>query len=184
MLTSFGAFAPSSVRYSSGLRIPRLLCWPPSGRRHRPCCEASRRPDFRSHGGSSWPHGGVRADHCHHGGAATVGLLLGYAATGAFATVRLILLCAVQGLAAGGELGVAGTLILEAAPRSGNGGRALSNSAASEWAGDDRWPCYGAGRRHGTCGGSDPGLTLAPDLDQIDAGIPQRVNESPERGIV
>jgi hypothetical protein len=38
--------------------------------------------------------------------------------------------------------------------------------------------------RHGTCGGSDPGLTLAPDLDQIDAGIPQRVNESPERGIV
>jgi hypothetical protein len=118
------------------------------------------------------------------GATATVGLLLGYAATGAFATVRLILLRAVQGLAAGGELGVAGTLILEAAPRSGNGGRALSNSAASEWAGDDRWPCYGAGRRHGTCGGSDPGLTLAPDLDQIDAGIPQRVNESPERGIV
>jgi len=28
------------------------------------------------------------------------------------------------------------------------------------------------------------GLTLAPDLDQIDAGIPQGVNESPERGIV
>ena len=63
-------------------------------------------------------------------------------------------------------------------------GRAVSNSAASEWAGDDRWPCYGAGRRHGTCGGSDPGLTLAPDLDQIDAGIPQCVNESPERCIV
>jgi MHS family proline/betaine transporter-like MFS transporter len=51
------------------------------------------------------------------GATATVGLLPGYAALGVFATVMLILLRAVQGLAAGGELGVAGTLILEAAPR-------------------------------------------------------------------
>src|SRR4029450_12114411 len=165
--------------------IPRLLCWPPSGRRHRPCCEASRRPDFRSPAGLRRRTAVfVLIISIMAGATATVGLLLGYAATGAFATVRLILLRAVQGLAAGGELGAAATLIREAAPRSGHGGRALSNSAASEWAGDDRWPCYGAGRRHGTCGGSDPGLTLAPELDQIDAGIPQRVNESPERGSV
>jgi MFS transporter, MHS family, proline/betaine transporter len=50
------------------------------------------------------------------GATATVGLLPGYAAIGVLAPLTLILLRAVQGLAAGGELGVAGTLILEAAP--------------------------------------------------------------------
>jgi MFS transporter, MHS family, proline/betaine transporter len=50
------------------------------------------------------------------GATATVGLLPGYAAIGVLAPVTLILLRALQGLAAGGELGVAGTLILEAAP--------------------------------------------------------------------
>jgi MFS transporter, MHS family, proline/betaine transporter len=51
------------------------------------------------------------------GATATVGLLPGYAVIGVLAPVTLILLRAVQGLAAGGELGVAGVLILEGAPR-------------------------------------------------------------------
>jgi MFS transporter, MHS family, proline/betaine transporter len=51
------------------------------------------------------------------GATATVGLLPGYAVIGVLAPVTLILLRALQGLAAGGELGVAGVLILEGAPR-------------------------------------------------------------------
>ena len=50
------------------------------------------------------------------GATATVGLLPGYAAIGILAPVILILLRAVQGLAVGGELGVAGVFILEGAP--------------------------------------------------------------------
>jgi MHS family proline/betaine transporter-like MFS transporter len=50
------------------------------------------------------------------GATAGVGVLPGYAAIGILAPVTLILLRAGQGLAAGGELGVAGALILERAP--------------------------------------------------------------------
>jgi MHS family proline/betaine transporter-like MFS transporter len=50
------------------------------------------------------------------GATAAVGFLPGYAAIGILAPVMLILLRAGQGLAAGGELGVAGVLILERAP--------------------------------------------------------------------
>ena len=50
------------------------------------------------------------------GATAAVGFLPGYAAIGVLAPVTLILLRAGQGLAAGGELGVAGVLILERAP--------------------------------------------------------------------
>ena len=47
------------------------------------------------------------------GATAAVGFLPSYAAIGILAPVTLILLRAVQGLAAGGELGVAGVLLLE-----------------------------------------------------------------------
>ena len=50
------------------------------------------------------------------GATAAVGFLPSYAAIGILAPVTLILLRAVQGLAAGGELGVAGVLLLERAP--------------------------------------------------------------------
>ena len=50
------------------------------------------------------------------GATAAVGFLPSYAAIGFLAPVTLILLRAVQGLAAGGELGVAGVLLLERAP--------------------------------------------------------------------
>lgn len=50
------------------------------------------------------------------GATAAVGLLPSYAAIGILAPMTLILLRAAQGLAAGGELGVAGVLLLERAP--------------------------------------------------------------------
>lgn len=94
------------------------------------------------------------------GATATVGLLPGYAAIGVLAPVTLILLRAVQGFAAGGELGMAGVLICAlSVVRRGCG------------------PSTGSGRMFGR-------LTLAPDLDQIDAGVPQGVDEPPEGGIV
>ena len=52
---------------------------------------------------------------------AAVGFLTSYAAIGIVAPVTLILLRAGQGLAAGGELGVAGVLMLERAPRGRRG---------------------------------------------------------------
>lgn len=50
------------------------------------------------------------------GATAAVGFLPGYAVIGVLAPVTLLLLRAIQGLAAGGELGVAGVLIFERAP--------------------------------------------------------------------
>ena len=50
------------------------------------------------------------------GATAAVGFLPGYAVIGVLAPVTLLLLRATQGLAAGGELGVAGVLIFERAP--------------------------------------------------------------------
>src|SRR4029453_6009412 len=50
------------------------------------------------------------------GATAAVGFLPGYAAIGILAPITLIMLRAGQGLAAGGELGVTGVLILENAP--------------------------------------------------------------------
>ena len=50
------------------------------------------------------------------GATAAVGFLPGYAVIGVVASITLIMLRAGQGLAAGGELGVAGVLILESAP--------------------------------------------------------------------
>jgi MHS family proline/betaine transporter-like MFS transporter len=50
------------------------------------------------------------------GATAAVGFLPGYAVIGVLAPVILLLLRATQGLAAGGELGVAGVLIFERAP--------------------------------------------------------------------
>jgi MHS family proline/betaine transporter-like MFS transporter len=50
------------------------------------------------------------------GATAAVGFLPGYAAIGVLAPAILLLLRAAQGLAAGGELGVAGVLIFERAP--------------------------------------------------------------------
>jgi MFS transporter, MHS family, proline/betaine transporter len=50
------------------------------------------------------------------GATAAVGFLPGYAVIGVVAPITLIMLRAGQGLAAGGELGVAGVLILESAP--------------------------------------------------------------------
>lgn len=50
------------------------------------------------------------------GATAAVGFLPGYAVIGVLAPVTLLLLRALQGLAAGGELGVAGVLIFERAP--------------------------------------------------------------------
>ena len=50
------------------------------------------------------------------GATAAVGFLPGYAAIGVLAPITLIMLRTAQGLASGGELGVAGVLILENAP--------------------------------------------------------------------
>jgi MHS family proline/betaine transporter-like MFS transporter len=50
------------------------------------------------------------------GATAAVGFLPGYAVIGVLAPITLLLLRAIQGLAAGGELGVAGVLIFERAP--------------------------------------------------------------------
>jgi len=50
------------------------------------------------------------------GATAAVGFLPGYAVIDVVAPITLIMLRAGQGLAAGGELGVAGVLILESAP--------------------------------------------------------------------
>jgi MFS transporter, MHS family, proline/betaine transporter len=55
------------------------------------------------------------------GATAAVGFLPGYAAIGILAPIVLILLRACQGLAAGGELGVAGVYILERAPSARRG---------------------------------------------------------------
>ncbi len=55
------------------------------------------------------------------GATALVAFLPGYATIGLLAPVALLLLRAVQGLAAGGELGVAAVFILEHAPESGRG---------------------------------------------------------------
>jgi MHS family proline/betaine transporter-like MFS transporter len=59
------------------------------------------------------------------GATAAVGFLPGYAMIGILAPIMLILLRAGQGLAAGGELGVAGVLMLERAPN-GRRGRLAS----------------------------------------------------------
>lgn len=55
------------------------------------------------------------------GATAAVGFLPGYVVIGILAPVTLIMLRAAQGLAAGGELGVAGVLIFERAPSSRRG---------------------------------------------------------------
>lgn len=55
------------------------------------------------------------------GATSLVAFLPGYAMIGVLASVSLLLLRAVQGLAAGGELGVAAVFILEHAPESGRG---------------------------------------------------------------
>ena len=55
------------------------------------------------------------------GATAAVGFLPGYAVIGILAPATLIMLRAAQGLAAGGELGVAGVLIFERAPSSRRG---------------------------------------------------------------
>ena len=53
------------------------------------------------------------------GATAAVGFLPGYAVIGILAPATLIMLRAAQGLAAGGELGVAGVLIFERHPVAG-----------------------------------------------------------------
>ena len=55
------------------------------------------------------------------GATSLVAFLPGYATIGLLAPIALLLLRAVQGLAAGGELGVAAVFILEHAPESGRG---------------------------------------------------------------
>ena len=55
------------------------------------------------------------------GATAAVGFLPGYATIGILAPITLIVLRAAQGLAAGGELGVAAVLILERAPSNQRG---------------------------------------------------------------
>jgi MHS family proline/betaine transporter-like MFS transporter len=55
------------------------------------------------------------------GATAAVGFLPGYATIGILAPIALIVLRAAQGLAAGGELGVAAVLILERAPSNQRG---------------------------------------------------------------
>jgi MHS family proline/betaine transporter-like MFS transporter len=55
------------------------------------------------------------------GATAAVGFLPGYATIGILAPITLIMLRAAQGLAAGGELGVAAVLILERAPSNQRG---------------------------------------------------------------
>ena len=55
------------------------------------------------------------------GATSVVAFLLGYAAIGLLAPIVLVLLRAVQGLAAGGELGVAAVFLLEHAPDSRRG---------------------------------------------------------------
>ncbi|MGZ5403529.1 MAG: hypothetical protein ACXWDL_02650, partial [Nocardioides sp.] len=55
------------------------------------------------------------------GATAAIGLLPGYAAIGVLAPCAVLVLRAVQGLAAGGELGLAAVFITEFAPRGRRG---------------------------------------------------------------
>lgn len=84
--------------------------------------EACGRPAFRSSGGPArTPRGVVPIILIMAGATAAVGFLPGYVVIGILAPVTLIMLRAAQGLAAGGELGVAGVLIFERAASSRRG---------------------------------------------------------------
>jgi MHS family proline/betaine transporter-like MFS transporter len=63
------------------------------------------------------------------GATAAVGFLPGYAIIGILAPITLIMLRTAQGLAAGGELGVAAVLILERSPSDRRGGLAAWHTA-------------------------------------------------------
>ena len=75
------------------------------------------------------------------GATASVAFLPGYATIGLLAPITLLLLRAVQGLAAGGELGVAAVFILEHAPEYAPGsGRRLAHGNDGHSASAPAWP--------------------------------------------